>query len=182
MFVSSGWPVVFLQSMAVWCVVSERAGWLRNTPDCPQRSSLALLCVARPRGCRVSLFLSDTGPWRTHIANPLLYSNLLQALLHYCLARSGAEWTERASSGYMVLQPQNHERLVLASWSVHPSCLAVDPPWRSMWHTTAPLTSSGVSAGHGLVLLAHQEPWVNRGGFSLVLPQDRHHAAGRAHR
>lgn len=32
-----------------------------------------------------------------------------------------------------------------------------------------------VSAGLGLVLLAHQEPWVNRGGFSLVLPQDRHH-------
>lgn len=37
-----------------------------------------------------------------------------------------------------------------------------------------------VSAGLGRVLLANQEPWVNRGGFSSVLPQDRQHAVGRA--
>lgn len=63
---------------------------------------------------------------RTHITNPLLYSNLLQAPLHYCLARPGAVRTDRLSSGFKFLQPQNHQWLVLASWSVHPSCLAVD--------------------------------------------------------
>lgn len=37
-----------------------------------------------------------------------------------------------------------------------------------------------VSTGSGLVLLAHLEPWINRGGLASVLPQVRHHAVGRA--
>ncbi|KAK5915448.1 hypothetical protein CesoFtcFv8_001037 [Champsocephalus esox] len=46
--------------------------------------------------------------------------------------------------------------------------------------TMALLTSRGSAPDSGLVLVSHQEPWINRGGFSSVLPQDRHHAVGRA--
>lgn len=114
------------------------------------RSVLRDLCLSSsvwPGWEAVSLFLSDTGPRRAHITNPLLYSNLLQARLLYCLARPGSVWTERVSSGYTVLQPQNHQWLVLASQSVHPSFLAVDSHLRSTWYTTAPLTSSGSALG-----------------------------------
>lgn len=86
--------------VVLWCFCSpwrsdvfvlEQAGWLRNTPVCPQRSVPVLFCLARLRGCRgQSLPLRHWALTCTHIASPLLYSNLLQALLHYCLARPGA--------------------------------------------------------------------------------------------
>lgn len=54
--------------VVLWCFCSpwrsdvfvlEQAGWLRNIPVCPQGSMPVLFCLARLRGCRISLFLSD---------------------------------------------------------------------------------------------------------------------------
>lgn len=72
--------------------------------------------------------------------------------------------------GICSYRPKNHQQLATSS--------LVCPPQLS--YTMAPLTSRGSAPDSGLVLVSHQEPWINRGGFSSVLPQDRHHAVGRA--
>lgn len=98
---------LFLQSMAVWCVLwwNERDHWgtLRSVLRDPFMSSFV-----KP-GWEAARMVSSSqtlGPdVHTHRdPHPLLLcSNLLQPLFHYCLARPGAVWTERASSGYLGL-------------------------------------------------------------------------------
>lgn len=67
-FVSSGCPVVFLQSMAVSCVSCWRVrgeaggrGTLRSVLAPPSTSTPVLFGSVGLRGCSLSLFLSDSG-------------------------------------------------------------------------------------------------------------------------
>lgn len=85
MFVSSGCPMVFLQSMAVGCVcvgesrvAEEHSGLSSDFHACP------LLFSQAERLHGQSLPLRHWALTCTHIANPLLHSNRLQALLYFC--------------------------------------------------------------------------------------------------
>lgn len=173
MFVSSGCPMVFLQSMAVWCVCVRESRVAENTPDCPQTPASVLFCHVGLRGCSVSLFLSDTGPQTcVCVAYPQLRSNPLPAPL----------WGRPLCLGSHIPPLKNKKQpwLVLALRSVNSSSLAGHLQWISSWSTTAQLSWFGSAPDADLVILAQREPWINRGGVTSVLPQDRHHVLGRA--
>lgn len=168
--------------VVLWCFCSPwrydvfvlaQAGWLRNTPVCPQGSMPVLFCLARLRGCRISLFLSDV---RTH-RYPLY---CIPTCCRLCRTTSSA-WCSVNREGVLWVNG-----LIAPNPSVAGSSFLVCPSQQSCFRYTlkshmmhhSSIDIFWVSAALSLVLLADQEPWVNRGGFSSVLSQDRHHAFG----
>lgn len=165
MFVSSGCPVVFLQSMAVWCVcvgasrvAEEHSGLSSEIHACPLLFSQA----ERPQG--QSLPLRHWALTCTHITNPLLYFQpaarsvaLLFSEAWCSVHREGILWVyglkapkpSAAGSSFLVCPSQL-------------SCFRYTLKIHMMHRDSVDFLR--VSAGLGLVLLAHQEPWVNRGG------------------
>lgn len=178
MFVSSGCPMVFLQSMAVWCVcVGESRVAEEHSGLSSDFHAFPLLFRQAERLHGQSLPLRHWALTCTHIANPLLHSNRLQALLYYC---EGVLWVYS-----LIAQKKQQQKKTTAAGSsflVFPSTLSCCRFTLKihMMHHHGSVELVWVSTGSGLVLLAHQEPWINRGGFASVLPQVRHHAVGRA--
>lgn len=131
-------PVVFLQSMAVWCVFVGSCRVAEEHSGLSSEIHACCLLLARSRGCRVSLFLSDAGPWTCiRIADPLLCSSLLQALLYWW---GLVQCEQRGRS----LDVWSYQSKTIRGW-FWLSCLfpAVDTRCRSTRCTTAPQTSLG---------------------------------------
>lgn len=93
--------------MAVWCVLwwNERDHWgtLRSVLRDPFMSSFVKPGWEAARTVSSSQTLGPDVHTHRDPHPLLLCSNLLQPLFHYCLAKTSAVWTERASSGYLGL-------------------------------------------------------------------------------
>lgn len=125
----------------LWCFCSPRRSdvfALEQAGSAEELSGLSsdiraclLLCGQAEKSWRQSRSQTlDPGVCKhtlTHIANPRLCSNLLQAAMHCSTARPGAVRTERASTGFTVLQapPPSAGSCIPGSVSI-PAGLVVD--------------------------------------------------------
>lgn len=144
--------------------VLGNAWWLRNISVCPQGSKHVLFSLERLRGCMVSLFLSDIGPWHAHMLLTLHCIPACRLCLHCyeaILWVNGFTAPKKASNGWF-----------LVSWSVHLTSLAAVLHCRSLDGSDELVQVS--------IVLGHQDAWTNMWDFTSVLPQDRHHTVGRA--
>lgn len=163
MFVSSGCPVVFLLSMAVWCVcvgasrvAEEHSGLSSGIRACPLLFSKA----ERLQDQSLPLRRAHTHRYPSAVFQPAAGSVAQLFSSAWCsVNREGVLWVygliapnpSAAGSSFPVCPSQpSRFRYTLKIQMMHHS--SVDIFW--------------VSAALCLVLLAHQEPWVNRGGFS----------------